>query len=66
MSDRVEVHFLGGPADGAVLHMPADEVPERFVCNHPAFPGARYFCEEPAVWEGGRRIASYILPEGSP
>jgi hypothetical protein len=66
VSSRVEVHFLGGPADGAVLHLPAEEVPARFVCNHPGFPGAEYLCEEPAVWEGGRRITSYILPGEAP
>lgn len=42
MTGRVEVHFWGGPADGAVFLVPPEELPADSQCQHPAWPEAEY------------------------
>lgn len=39
--ERVPVHFWAGPADGAVVLCPLNELPQ-LECEHPEHPGAVY------------------------
>lgn len=57
MLDQIPIEFWGGPACGAVVRCPPEELPDN-LCQHPSFPDQDYILFKRL--STGKLVARYV------